>query len=1441
MKKYFFTTILVLLISFPFMIYSSNGDKTAKLTTMDFHSTYGFLQNKGQITNENGKINNDVLFIYEDKGFKCQLRKNGFSYEIYHMEYQKTPTAMVDYKGLPEFARYRPEITFHSHRIDINFINSNPYPRVSYFGESEDYYNFYYPHTGNNGATGVRHYEQVTYTDIYPGIDIRFKIIENGIKYDIIIHPGANPEDIQMLYSGVDDMHLESKDMLFLNTSEGFVKEEIRASYIISDFSEVNSANEEFIDVSFQLENNIIKFDIENYNSNNTIVIDPVIVWGTYYGYVNQDCINAVNHDEMNNVIGAGYTASTSNIASSGAFQTTFGGGGYDAFLVKLDRSGKRTWATYCGGDSVDIAQGVAADNVWHYVYIMGYTSSRNGIASEDAYQEEHASGIYDAFIGKFNMNGQRIWCTYYGGNGVLSGGQIGGEYIFNAAIDERYQDIYFTGVTTSDENIATQGAHQDRWSGDFDAMLVKFNGDCEREWGTYYGGTEFDGAYGITLDPSGYITIGGHTESNNSDQFDEELIASEGAYQETRSGSSDAFVARFNLVGTRQWGTYFGGPAEEVIYCTAADKHKNVYIGGTTHSTSGIATTGTHQTDKNDGNDGFFAKFSPSGNRLWGSYYGGDRSDEIVSMYCDSEGNLAFTGHTTSNESIATEGSFQDTFIGRDSTWTLPPPDEGEGSELLYDGYIAFISPTGTRQWASYFGGWENDLPKSIVFDLNDNMVIGGIIESPSMIATTGTHQPVYSGDRDGFIIKFGEFLKIANISTPFCVGNPIDISYETGSEMGTGNVFTAELSDTTGDFSDPIEIGSESGTGDGVINATIPESITPGSGYRIRVKSSNPAKISPDNGYDITIYPLPEPEITGDSPVCSRYSLTYTAETDTTRENHWFIENGEIIGDSAMEYVVVVWDDVSEGTLKVVQRNIETGCIDSTDMTVSINITPVPDIIGETEVIAHSTESYRTVNVSYLSFYWEVTSGVINNNPENSEIEVSWGGTGTGTVKLVITHNTTGCSDSLVKNIAINSTPITINGKKTVCAHSQEIYSLIPDENIEYEWSVTGGEIEGDNTDTLIVINWGEPGNGIIKIAITNTQTQETDTVNKNITILELPDVGIIGINEVCEGETQIFAATNTSEVTSRWDVYNGSIIGDDDRDTVYVEWNEIEEGNDSLFVIASVILTQTDKNTGCSNSKLMRINLSAKPDAEIIGKTKVCENIIEYYSTTILNNNYLNEWFVTGGTIIGSSSDTVLQVQWDNIGFGSIKLIQTSSTNCVDSNIINVVINPHPPKPIITQIGKILQSSADNGNQWYSEGEPIEGEKSKLFEPKQSGYYSVMVTDSNGCESEMSDLYYFDIEGSVYDIRESSEFISIYPNPTNGIFDLLIKDIAQGKIEIIIRNTIGNIFYKANISVYDNMIIKQIDASEFPAGIYILNVKIKDDLFINKLIKY
>ena len=406
------------------------------------------------------------------------------------------------------------------------------------------------------------------------------------------------------------------------------------------------------------------------------------LAWGSYFGGIGEDYGQSITCDSLGYMYVAGFTNSNSRIATPGAYQSTFGGGagsGGDAVLSKFTSSGTIQWSTYYGGSGNDGGWAIALDDSGN-VYMSGYTSSLDSIATVGSHQST-LGGNSDVFLAKFSNTGVLKWATYYGGSGADAALGI---------ICDHSGNVYMCGQTSSTDSIASVGSYQSTNGGLDDAFLAKFNGNGNLIWATYYGGSNEDRAYALTLDINGNIYITGTTLSSDS-------ISTSGTYQSSYGGNEDAFIAKFNNSGGLLWASYIGGRGQESGYSITADStgrdgSGNIYVTGVTSSTDSIATIGSYQSSYGGGSlDGFVSKFNTSGVLLWSTYYGGGAFDQSLGIACDGLGNIFITGGTQSTDSIATSSSYQSSIGG------------------YTDAFLAEFNSAGHLVWSSYYGGGMN------------------------------------------------------------------------------------------------------------------------------------------------------------------------------------------------------------------------------------------------------------------------------------------------------------------------------------------------------------------------------------------------------------------------------------------------------------------------------------------------------------------------------------------------------------------------------------------------------------------------------------------------------------------------------------------------------------------------------------------------------------
>lgn len=171
---------------------------TSHLFSQSKTQSIGFKENKGQIIDQKGKSNTAVKYLLNSNGLNVQLKKNGFSYDVYEVnkipvvrsQTAKTLPYQIPEKDKEEKPEYNLEYTFH--RIDIDFVNSNSKVELITEQKSADFDNYYNIPNKPEGITGVHQFKQITYKNIYPSIDVVFTIPNDPkkvVEYNFVIHP----------------------------------------------------------------------------------------------------------------------------------------------------------------------------------------------------------------------------------------------------------------------------------------------------------------------------------------------------------------------------------------------------------------------------------------------------------------------------------------------------------------------------------------------------------------------------------------------------------------------------------------------------------------------------------------------------------------------------------------------------------------------------------------------------------------------------------------------------------------------------------------------------------------------------------------------------------------------------------------------------------------------------------------------------------------------------------------------------------------------------------------------------------------------------------------------------------------------------------------------------------------------------------------------------
>ena len=252
--------------------------------------------------------------------------------------------------------------------------------------------------------------------------------------------------------------------------------------------------------------------------------------YATFLGGSGADHAGGIAIDSSANVYVAGGTYSANFPVTAGAIQGTIGGG-QDAFVAKLGTGGSPLiYSTYLGGNGAvtpEEANGIAVDGSGN-AYVAGVTNSANFPVTAGAYQTAF-EGVSDAFVAEINPAGSAlVYCSFLGGNDF--------DWASGIAVDSSGR-AYVAGYTSS-VNFPTVGGTQANFGGLYDAFVAEFGAaGSALTFSTYLGGSGSDAAYGMALDASGNIYVGG--QSNSSD------LPLVGPLQNANNGGSIGWLAR--------------------------------------------------------------------------------------------------------------------------------------------------------------------------------------------------------------------------------------------------------------------------------------------------------------------------------------------------------------------------------------------------------------------------------------------------------------------------------------------------------------------------------------------------------------------------------------------------------------------------------------------------------------------------------------------------------------------------------------------------------------------------------------------------------------------------------------------------------------------------------------------------------------------------------
>jgi hypothetical protein len=410
-------------------------------------------------------------------------------------------------------------------------------------------------------------------------------------------------------------------------------------------------------------------------------------------------------------------------------------------------------------------------------------------------------------------------------------------------------------------------------------------------------------------------------------------------------------------------------------------------------------------------------------------------------------------------------------------------------------------------------------------------------------------------------------------------------------------------------------------------------------------------------------------------------------------------------------------------------------------------------------------------------------------------------------------------------------------ISGLSSICAGSSGIVYTTESSFINYVWTISYGGIitQGLNTNQ-VTVDWGTAGSRSISVNYENTFGCLSPTpTTYNVSVLSVPVPIIAGEDSICSSTTGVIYTTQINYNNYVWFVSaGGSITSGAGTNSIIVSW--IGSGNQTVSV-------DYVNQEGCQSLSptVFNVYVGPKPAAAgtVIGASSVCAGTNdEVYSAPPIAYATSYEWTVpTGVNVVSGNGTSSITVNFAvNANSGIIKVYGVNECgNGVSSPNFNVQVNPIPVTPVITQHGDTLISSANTENQWYLDGVAIPGATGKEHIAVYIGIYFVVVTH-NDCSSSPSNSILIE-PVSIYEIIASS--FALYPNPSNGLFNMKFESANNDIYNIEIYNSQGSLVWKQNDVIVDGLYNAKIDLKGSPIGVYTIVLRNKLNSFIKKVV--
>ncbi len=576
----------------------------------------------------------------------------------------------------------------------------------------------------------------------------------------------------------------------------------------------------------------------------------------------------------------------------------------------------------------------------------------------------------------------------------------------------------------------------------------------------------------------------------------------------------------------------------------------------------------------------------------------------------------------------------------------------------------------------------------------------------------------------------------------------------------------------------------------------------------------------------------------ITGNETVCEGVNLQYTVPVITDAQNYvWTLPAGfTFVGNSNSNTITVaIATGASNGQIKVKGLN---GCGEGLESTKTITVSPLPlaagVISGSIEICPNTNNIIYSINAvdNATSYTWTIPTGFtfVGGHTSNN-ITVNAGANAISDSIRVTPINAcgVGAKSKLMVHI-ITSPQLTAftASSAVVCPGQTNIVYAIENQGpgAQYHWSLPTNASGISNTNSIGVSFGSNFNGGNVAVFVSNV-CGTSNTIFVPITIFSSVGTAgtIAGNNNLCQGTPSVTytipAILNATEYV--WELPAG-VIGSSTTNTITAEYTlGSTSGNVSVF----------GKND-CyqSNVASLAVNVNDLPyhPCSIEGSLEVCQGQTNVqFSIPPIENATSYTWTLPQGATSTSSTNIII-VNFTNAVSGIVSVAGVNDCGNGTAVEMEVTVKPLPIALFTQQVSgntATFTNTSTNATTYHWQF----GDGNSSTFPNSSntyaedGTYQVRLIASNDCGS---DTTYNQVIINTQSITEnnSSNAFEVYPNPSNGIFNIAFIAEKSEKIGINITNNLGQIIYSTTITSHTGINTNTLDLSSFSKGLYFLS---------------